>query len=140
MRTLNQAELDVIQQSIESTYGIFMQRVANGRKMTVEQVDSIGQGRVWAGADAIKIGLVDELGSFDDAINKAAELANLTKYSIEYYPKQQSFFETLFNNMNDTESRMASRLGHLYFTYQGLETILRAEGVQARLPFEIEIQ
>jgi protease-4 len=140
MRTLDQAELDIMQHSIEDIYGTFMQRVANGRKMTVEQVDSIGQGRVWAGADAIKIGLVDKLGSLDDAIDKAAELANITHYSIEYYPKQQSFFELLFNNMNDTESRLASRLGHLYFTYQGLESILRMEGVQARMPFELEIQ
>ncbi len=140
MRTLNQAELDVMQQSVESTYGTFLSRVANGRKMTVAQVDSIGQGRVWAGADAIKIGLVDRLGSIDDAINKAAELANISNYSLEYYPKEQTFFELLFHNMNDTEGKIASRLGHLYFTYQGLEQIARMEGVQARLPFELSIQ
>ncbi|MCR4964226.1 MAG: signal peptide peptidase SppA [Bacteroidales bacterium] len=140
MRTLDQSELDVMQQSVESTYGTFMTRVANGRKMTVAQVDSIGQGRVWAGADAIKIGLVDQLGSIDDAINKAAELAGISKYSLEYYPKQQTFFELIFDSMNDTESRLASRLGHLYFTYQGLEQIVRMEGVQARLPFELTIQ
>ncbi len=140
LRALDQNELDVMQQSVENTYSTFLTRVATGRKMTTAQVDSIGQGRVWAGADAIKIGLVDQLGSLNDAINKAAQLANIQNYSVEYYPKQKSWYEMIFDNMNNTESKMAAKLGKLYFTYQGVEQILNMEGVQARLPMEISIQ
>lgn len=140
LRALNQEELDIMQQSIENTYSTFMTRVANGRKMTIAQVDSIGQGRVWAGADAIKIGLVDKLGSINDAIAKAAELANISTYTLEYYPKEKTFMELILNNMNDTDSKIAARLGRLYFTYQGLEQVVQMEGVQARLPFTLNIQ
>lgn len=139
-RPLDPMELNVMQQMVEETYGLFTQRVANGRKMTVAAVDSIGQGRVWSGKDAIGIGLVDELGSLDDAIAKAAKLANVSDYKIAYYPHQKSFFEMLFNKEDEADQMIHAKLGDLYDLYQGVQTILHATGVQARMPMELYIQ
>ena len=139
MRALDETELATLQTSIEQIYSTFTKRVADGRKMTVAQVDSIGQGRVWAGSDAIKIGLVDKLGSFDDAIAKAAELAKISNYSLVYYPKQKDWFTLLFSNEDEVEAMMKAKLGRLYFTYEGIDRILNQEGVQARIPMEISI-
>lgn len=139
-RPLDPMELNVMQQMVEETYGLFTQRVANGRKMTVAAVDSIGQGRVWSGKDAIGIGLVDELGSLDDAITKAAKLANVSDYKVAYYPHQKSFFEMLFNKEDEADQMIHAKLGDLYYMYQGMQTVLHATGVQARMPMEIRIQ
>lgn len=139
--TMDESELAVMQNMVEQTYGLFTKRVADGRKMKVTEVDSIGQGRVWAGKDAIAIGLVDKLGSLDDAIAKAAELAKVSNYKLVYYPQQKSFFEKLFTAKDDeVEMAMKAKLGELYFMYQGLNQVLSREGVQARMPMEITIQ
>ena len=74
---------NVVLESIESVYSTFLQRVADGRKMTREQVDTIAQGRIWTGTDAVKNGLVDELGSLEDAIKYAATVAKIKEYRIE---------------------------------------------------------
>lgn len=140
-RAMDESELAVMQNMVEQTYGLFTKRVADGRKMKVAEVDSIGQGRVWSGKDAIAIGLVDKLGSLDDAIAKAAQLAKVSNYKLVYYPQQKSFFEKLFTAKDDeVEMAMKSKLGDLYFMYQGLNQVLSREGVQARMPMEITIQ
>ena len=138
-RPLDETELAVMQKSVEDIYSTFTKRVADGRKMTVAQVDSIGQGRVWAGADAINIGLVDKLGSIDDAIEKAAQLAKVSNYSIVYYPKQNDWFTMLFSKEDDIDAALKAKLGHLYFTYEGLEQLMNQKGVQARMPMDIYI-
>lgn len=138
-RPMDETELAVLQNSVEDIYATFTKRVADGRKMTVAQVDSIGQGRVWAGADAIKIGLVDKLGSLNDAIAKAAQLANISNYSLVYYPKQQDWFTMLFGQEDEVDAALRAKLGRLYFTYEGLEQLMNQEGVQARMPMEIYI-
>lgn len=139
MRALDATEMVVIQKSIEDIYSTFIKRVSNGRKMTVAQVDSIGQGRVWAGADALRIGLVDKLGTIDDAIAKAASLAHISDYDLVYYPKQSDWFTMIFGNEDEIEAALKAKLGRLYFTYEGIDNILRQEGVQARMPMEIFI-
>lgn len=139
-RAMDDSEIAVMQQMVEETYGLFTQRVANGRKMSVANVDSIGQGRVWSGKDALAIGLVDKLGSLDDAIDKAAELANLSSYSLAYYPQQKTFFEKLFSKNDDSDVVMKAKLGELYFIYHDLNMVLTQEGVQARIPATITIQ
>ena len=140
VRSVWDSEIAVMQQMVEETYGLFTKRVANGRKMTVADVDSIGQGRVWSGKDAIAIGLVDKLGSLNDAIAKAAELANLNKYTLVYYPQQKKFFEKIFSKEDETEAVMKARLGELYFIYHDLNNVMMQEGVQARIPASITIQ
>lgn len=138
-RPMDETEMAVMQISVEDIYSTFTKRVADGRKMTVAQVDSIGQGRVWAGADAIKIGLVDKLGSIDDAIAKAAQLAKISKYAIVYYPKQKDWFTMLFSKEDEVEAALRAKLGRFYFTYEGLNQLMNQEGVQARMPMEIYI-
>lgn len=139
LRPLNEIEMSTIQTSIEQIYSTFTKRVADGRKMTVAQVDSIGQGRVWAGVDALNLGLVDKLGNIDDAIAKAAELAKISNYSIVYYPKQKDWFTLLFSNDDELEAALKTKLGSLYFTYEGIDHVLNQKGIQARIPMEITI-
>lgn len=139
LRPMDETELSRLQLSIEQVYGTFIQRVADGRHMSTAAVDSIGQGRVWAGKDALAIGLVDKLGSLDDAIAKAAELAKISNYSLVNYPKDKPWFSILINNDEDVEAALQQRLGKLYFMYHGLEQVVSQEGVQARMPMEIFI-
>lgn len=139
LRPLDGTEMATIQNSIEQIYSTFTKRVADGRKMTVAQVDSIGQGRVWAGVDALNLGLVDKLGNIDDAIAKAAELAKISNYSIVYYPKQKDWFTLLFSNDDEIEAALKTKLGSLYFTYEGIDHVLNQKGIQARIPMEISI-
>ena len=139
LRPLDGTEMATIQNSIEQIYSTFTKRVADGRKMTVAQVDSIGQGRVWAGVDALNLGLVDKLGNIDDAIAKAAELAKISNYSIVYYPKQKDWFTLIFSNDDELEAALKTKLGSLYFTYEGIDHVLNQKGIQARIPMEITI-
>ena len=99
-RPMNGYEKEVMQQSIEYIYSDFVSKVAMGRKMSFEAVDSIGQGRVWSGTSALKVGLVDEMGGFNDALKAAASLANIEKYSIRELPE-----------LEDPYTRLLSQLG-----------------------------
>lgn len=89
------AEERIIQQNVENGYEVFLDRVAANRGMTRDEVHEVAQGRVWTGADAWEVGLVDELGSLEDAIGMAAEMAEIKEYRIENYPKQKGLFEAL---------------------------------------------
>lgn len=128
---------------IEDIYGTFTQRVADGRGMLVEKVDEIGQGRVWSGADALELGLVDKLGSLDDAIAAAAELAKISDYAIDYYPLKKSWFMKIFENMNEEQTAaeiIRGELGDMYYTYEAFKNVLNINGIQARMPMEIKIE
>jgi len=141
-RPLDELEMKRMTTLIEDIYDIFTKRVATGRNLPVEKVYEVGEGRVWSGIEAQKLGLVDQLGTIEDAIAKAAELAELTDYGIIQYPKKQDFFTRMFSK-TDTESKieqaLQQQLGDLYFTYKGIKTITETSGVQTRLPFEIMI-
>ncbi len=140
-RPLTAEEKDIIQIGVEKIYDDFITKVAEGRKMTKEQVDSIGQGRVWAGNDAKEIGLVDEIGGLNKAIDIAKGLAKLTAYEIEEYPIRPDPFEQLMKDLSgDVEARMIkNKLGENYKYYQKMQTITNQTGVMARMPFEVEI-
>lgn len=110
--------------------------------MTYEQVDEIGQGRVWIGTDALKIGLVDEIGGLNDAVEAAVKLANLDTYSIKELPKQKDFFKELFDEMfgnASLEAKLQRELGNDYKLYQQLRYWRNAKGIQARMPFDIHL-
>ena len=139
---MTEEEYQHMQNSVNIIYSTFLNRVANGRNMTVAQVDSIGQGRVWSGMDALEIGLVDQLGTIDDAIIEAAKLAGCEQYEIIYYPKKQTWYETLLNSNDknkDIAVAMRNELGKLYPAYETMKQITSMKGIQARLPMEIEI-
>jgi protease-4 len=142
-RPLSELEKKKILTQIEDIYDIFTRRVATGRDLPIEKVYEIGEGRVWSGTEAKKLGLIDQVGTIDDAIAKAAELAELTEFGIMHYPRKQDFFTRLFSSNSDNEIKieraLQQQLGELYFTYKGIKTITEAGGIQAKLPFEIMI-
>lgn len=133
----------VLQKGIENVYMTFVQHVAEGRDMSVEEVDSIAQGRIWTGADAYKIGLVDTLGGLDLAIRMAAKKANLKNYSIVEKPILKEFFEQLTESLMETS--ISNKLNFLkinkvYPYYECWEQINQLNGIQTRLPFILTIK
>lgn len=142
LRGVTTEEHAYVQQSVEHIYDIFITKVAEGRKMQKNNVDSIGQGRVWSGSDAIKINLVDELGGINEAIAYAAKQAKLTEYKIIDLPKQKDPIEELLGNGKDElETRaMKANLGAQYIYLKQLKNVLQLKGVQARLPYEMIIE
>jgi len=130
----------MLQKYVGNTYNDFTSLVARTRGLRQSYVDSIGQGRVWAGADAIELGLVDELGGIDKAIEYAAKQADLKDYSIKNYPKQKNLMESLLNsNIHEpyTKSLIKRKLGNNYTYFETVENISRVNGVQALMPFMI---
>jgi len=131
------AQRDYIQKSLDQTYADFTKGVATGRKMTVEAVDKIGKGRVWSGSQGKELGLVDELGGLDRAVEVAKDLAHIPageSVRLVRYPEERSFFQQLLQKEKDTTSES-----------QSLESMLRhivsqMEPVQARIPYELHIR
>jgi len=135
----------VVKESIEDIYSTFVNRVSKGRNMTFSQVDSIAQGRVWTGVEALENGLVDQLGSLDDAVEVAAELAEVSDYRITNYPRYKKDFKDAFKPFSfakvSKENLLKEELGHEYYTiYKNLKQFSELKGVQARMPFVIEIK
>lgn len=97
VRPLSPAALELMQRNVEEFYTVFVNRVAKGRGMKYEYIDSIARGRVWTGRDALKLGLVDALGGLNDAISIAADSANITEYQVVDYPAQESLLTELMN-------------------------------------------
>ena len=123
------------------TYDDFTGRVAEGRGLRQTYVDSIGQGRVWAGADAIELGLVDQLGDMEDAIAFAAEKAGLGHdYKVSELPKSKDFFTRMMESMNpsdELDAAMRQKMGVYYQYFESLENLQKNTGIQARMPFDI---
>ena len=146
MRPLDAFERELMQQSVENTYSIFLSRVAEGRKKTSEAVDSIGQGRVWSGLDAQRLGLVDELGGLDRAIAVAAERANIAdNYRLAVYPKQElSFFNGMVNSFLTSKAQLAKQIFGISDPEQefveNIERLLKKRGIRAEMPYMIEIR
>ncbi|HXU27545.1 MAG TPA: signal peptide peptidase SppA, partial [Bacteroidia bacterium] len=142
-RPASAQEAAYIQKSVEQVYSTFTKRVAEGRGMSQADVDSIGQGRVWSGADAIGIKLVDELGGINDAINYTAKKANLKEgeYELLSLPKQKDPIKDLLNGKKDEEEEkvLQQNLGVFYDYIKYAQRIIKAKGVQARLPYEMII-
>jgi protease IV len=141
-RPLTDVEKMIIQVEVNNIYSSFTKKVANGRKKSQSYIDSIGQGRVWSGTDALKNGLVDRLGNIDDAIHSAAKKAKLTKYRIVEYPSQIDPFQSIFDKSGDkVRTYFAKReLGENYTYYQQAKEALSISGIQARLPYNITIK
>jgi protease-4 len=131
-------------EEIERIYRTFVSHVAEGRKMTFAQVDAIAQGRVWAGSEAVKNGLVDKIGSLDDAIHEAAVLAKSKTYTTQNYPEYEKDFNDLLSRLpfaKSKESFIKEEIGEE--NYKIMEEVKRLQsqkGVQTMMPFEINIQ
>jgi len=141
-RPLNDAEKAIMTREIEGIYSTFTTHVSEGRKMTVAQIDSIGQGRVWSGVDAKRIGLVDEFGGLNDAVKEAAKLAKLKDYRTMDLPEQKDTFQQLMEAFsgNNTSVYMKKELGAAYPYFHYLSRMSRMQGVQALMPYDFDIK
>lgn len=131
------------QEGVEHIYSTFVKRVSAGRKLTFEQVDAIGQGRVWSGTDALKIGLVDKIGGMDEAIKEAAKLGKVTKYRTQNYPEFEKNFDDILANFGLSQTRQAiikEEIGEQnYKVLQQIKQMTNQKGVQARMAYELKI-
>lgn len=142
-RAFSDDEIAMLQKYINRGYATFLQRVAEGRKMKTADVDKIAQGRVWLGKDALKIRLVDQLGSIDDAISKAAKLAKMQDYSICSYPIAKDWTESLFSEGRGgsyLDEQMRLLLGEYYEPFAIMHGIRSMSPVQARMLDEVIVR
>lgn len=132
----------LMQCNVERGYELFTRRCAEGRKMPVESILKVAEGRVWSGVKAKELGLVDELGGMDMALAKAASLANLKDYKVKDYPKKKEFFDQLLEDYGlAVVTRLTSVLGGDYFKeYLIINNIKDMDPVQARLPLMLDIE
>ena len=137
-------QLSLLQNNVNRGYMLFKKRVAEGRKMTMEQVENIAQGRVWLGQDAIKLKLVDQLGGLDDAIVKAAKLAKMNDYETASYPSPLSTWEQLLGSYVGGDDllngKMQAYLGEFYEPFKIINDAKHMDKVQARMPYIIKIE
>ncbi len=137
---------NVVQEGVEDTYKIFLQRVSAGRGITIAQADSLAQGRVWSGVDAKRIGLIDELGNLDDAIAAAAKMAELEEYGIKKLPRYKTGIEKLMEDLGGAaaktkEGLIEQEIGEsAYSILKQLKSAIDQKGVQARMPFVLDIK
>jgi protease-4 len=140
-RPMTAEEKAVGQRFVEQTYQTFIGHVSQGRGIPVEKVDEIGQGRVWSGANAKEIMLVDDFGGLTAAIKLAAEKANLDTYRLVELPKQKSPFEELIKGITTEAKTMLVKddLGKGYKYYNRVMQMVENQGVQARIPYDVEV-
>lgn len=143
-RPFNAEEKAMLQASVNRGYSLFRQRVADGRRLPVESVEKIAQGRVWLATDALNIKLVDQLGGIDDAVKKAAELAKLKEYYTSDYPAAASWMDAMLNSMSSSgtylDEQLRQTLGDFYQPFTMLRSIDKREAIQARIPYAISIK
>lgn len=144
-RFFNAEEMAILDKYIGKGYELFRKRVADGRKMSVAQVEQIAQGRVWLGNDALKIHLVDGIGSLDDAVKKAAQLAKLDEYYASEYQTPSSWYETLLasasgNSGSYLDEQMQATFGELYEPLRYIKQVENMSKIQARLPYFLTIR
>jgi len=141
-RSINADEMAILDKYITRGYNLFLSRVAEGRKMKTDAVDSVAQGRVWLGQDAIKQKLVDEIGGIDVAVKKAAELAKVKEYHHVNYPAAEDFSMKMFAEEKQKgilDEQLRATLGEFYVPFSLLKSINEQDRIQARIPFVINI-
>lgn len=142
-RPFNDEEMHILEKYIDRGYKLFRQRVAEGRKMTTDQVEAIAQGHVWIGKDALKIKLVDQLGDLNVAVAKAAQLAKLDDYYTESYPATEDWLTTLLKGATSSNylgDQMKVMLGEYYEPFTLLMNMNRQNAIQARVPYYMNIR
>ena len=141
-RPFNAEEMQYLEQYVGRGYELFRKRVADGRKQKVEAIEEIAQGRVWLGNDALKIKLVDAIGSLDDAVVKAAKLAKMDEYHTVGYPAESDWMDQLFGEKRKgsyLDGELRQTLGDLYEPFNYLRNINHQSAIQARLPYYLNI-
>ena len=141
-RSLSEEEKEIIQKEVERSYDSFISKAAEGRRVETANIEEVASGRIWSGSMALDNRLVDVLGTFEDAVEIAAEAAELDEYHIVFYPEQKSFLEQF---IGDFGGQIKSRILGDEFNFlqpynEVIERIKSYRGIQARLPFEVEIR
>ncbi|MFN9112002.1 MAG: S49 family peptidase, partial [Bacteroidota bacterium] len=135
----------IAQEGVEKFYITFLSRVAAGRKMSIQQADAVAQGRIWTGAEALKLGLIDKIGGLDAALKHAAALTKLKEYKTQNFPVYEKDFDDLLGNLGlpflkTKENMMKEELGEEnYKVIEQIRRIQSKKGVQASLPYELII-
>ncbi len=141
---LSDAEKAIWQKRTEEVYDAFTSKAAEGRMMTVENIKKVASGRVWTGEQAKERGLVDVLGTFEDAVNIAAEAGKVKDdYKVRFYPQYKpSLFDQLLDQFDEeAEVRsMKEQLGENFYLYEQWKRVRSYQGIQARMPFEMNIR
>lgn len=143
-RPMSEQEKAILQQYIERGYRLFLRRCSEGRNIPLETLEKIAEGRVWTGKQALEIGLVDAIGGIDDALKEAANLANISDYSVSEYPKLVSPFEALFRSQTEDIATRALKeyLGsdfHLLKTIKDIKDLKEQDFIQARMPYDFQL-
>jgi protease-4 len=141
-RPMSDLEKQLVQKNVERGYELFVKRCADGRKMTAEEIKKIAEGRVYSGTDALKIGLVDSLGTLQDAVNIAVEKANLNDYKIVEYPEQDDFLTQIIKSFSTSiETKiLKNRLGENYIYFKNLQNVQNHFGIKAFMPYQIVVE
>lgn len=142
-KPLSESQKRFLQNDVDSTYHTFKSRVAEGRKLSIEYVDSVGQGRVWTGSKAVELGLVDRIGGLDQAIACAARMAKITNYRLREYPDKKSFLDMILGSKEQApQAALRQELGEDgYRVYQQIRKTKNMSGkAQARMPFELVVE
>lgn len=142
-RPLTNVERNIIQNSVENIYDTFISRVAEGRNMTKNQIDEIGQGRVWSGRDALELGLVDVLGGLEKSIELAAEMAKLDDYRIVNLPKEKDPFQEILDEVMNGQIRnsiLKKELGQFYPQFKEIQELRKMDDIQMRMPVQYQIK
>ena len=141
-RKFTPEERDLMQNYVNRGYELFVKRCADGRKMKTEQIKVIAEGRVWTGEDAIKNGLVDKIGGLNDAIALAVTKAKLNTYNVSEYPEKETFESKFMKSFgDDVETRfLKAQLGEQYKLFKQVRNLDKINGIQARLPYDLNIQ
>ena len=144
-RPFNEEEMQYLTNMIDRGYKTFTKRVSDGRKIPVERVYEIAEGRVWLGQDALKIKLVDGIGGIDQAVAKAAELAKVKEYRTRAYPAKADMIESLLNRAsseggNYLDGKLRATLGEYYAPFMFLKQLDRHDAIQARMPVNVVIK
>ena len=142
-RPMNDGEKGLMQMYVNNGYKLFLTRCSNGRGISMEELDKIAQGRVWTGSTAKELGLVDELGGLDKALEIAVAKAGVDAYTVMNYPKKEGFLESLMNTNpgNYIKARMLNgKMGDVYRQFGIIENFDKIDRIQARVPFELNIQ
>jgi protease-4 len=141
-RAFTPEERSLMQNFVNRGYELFVKRCADGRKMTVDKIKAIAEGRVWTGEDALKIGLVDKIGGLKDAIDIAAGKAKLKEYNINEYPEKEDFATKFMKNFGkDIESSLVkAQLGNYYTMFNQLKNAEKMKGIQARMDYDLTIK
>lgn len=141
-RGLNNDEQALIQMSTNDNYNLFITRCANGRNMSIEDIEKIAEGRVWTGEKAKEIGLVDELGGLDRAIEIAVNKAGIENYTIIAHPAKEDFFSSLMNKKTSDyiNSKLENCFGDYYKGFSFIKNLEKTDFMQARMPFDLNVK